>query len=540
MFKKTTFFLLAIINLCWAPLSLGVRDHDAPPILANVELPLPKQIYAFGDNVIKVVFTNQSAQPINLQSVVLSATLDGHDVSNWLTKGTTPGVNDTCSNQNLAPQKTCHVYISVVPQDDGNQLTVKATLSFGMQNVAAVTSSQVITADPTIHMVNFINQCPYPVWLGVSNSDAHVDPLNGSSPDAYKISKQIPGMAPTTKSIKVNQYENGLFWAKTNCKIQNNTLVCNTGSCPTLTNAQGGVTGTCVQKKEPMSPFTRFEAFMSNVPNNDGIYNTSIINGFNLPVEVKGLGNKSAVPSVPAPFDCAASGAVIQPQGSTLGSCSWEFQPPTPAQNFYFVSQGADDNCTSCKSPNLCGMAYNQVNTDGGQAPINRRCGTFQGYWTIASFNYPIATQWGSQNLYNFYALGTPLPAGPDGDYGQGATYANMYGCIVTSNSSLNTGYAQGTPNVCGCYDWNKSQSAVPTAQAANCVKDNADWERVVFPKIVWLKQACPTAYAYQFDDKSSSFQCNPNKGGYTSYQVTFCPGGKTGAPVVMQKAKRS
>jgi hypothetical protein len=52
-------------------------------------------------------------------------------------------------------------------------------------------------------------------------------------------------------------------------------------------------------------------------------------------------------------------------------------------------------------------------------------------------------------------------------------------------------------------------------------------------PWIQWMKKACPTAYAYQYDDSSSTFQCgnknpssmNTNTVGYT---ITFCPGGKS------------
>lgn len=107
-----------------------------------------------------------------------------------------------------------------------------------------------------------------------------------------------------------------------------------------------------------------------------------------------------------------------------------------------------------------------------------------------------------------------------------------MWGCVITSTSALESGY-NGSGLVCGCYDWNQSGSAVPTAQASNCLANNPDWEAAVYPRIEWLKKACPTAYSYNHDDASSSFTCPGGVSGseYTQYQITFCPGGETGLP---------
>ena len=237
-----------------------------------------------------------------------------------------------------------------------------------------------------------------------------------------------------------------------------------------------------------------------------------------------------------------------------LGACPWVFTPPnttSPDQtaNFVFVSAGPDTACstnTNCSgNPNgpICGEAWaSNINTGAG-TPINRACGTFQGYWALADIiGYSPSGDWGSVNLYSLYGIGNSLPVA----YGTG-TYFNMYGCLATSNGSLGTGYDGGNSRVCGCYDWNQSGSVALTPVTQACctpttcgnlpppaaqVVDvpNPLWLSTVFDRISWLKTACPTAYSYQFDDKASSFTCNQT-GQFTSYQVVFCPAGLTGAP---------
>ena len=62
------------------------------------------------------------------------------------------------------------------------------------------------------------------------------------------------------------------------------------------------------------------------------------------------------------------------------------------------------------------------------------------------------------------------------------------------------------------------------------CPTTNSNWNSVVQPTDQWVKAVCPTSYAYQYDDKASSFTCtvkNNNSQVVTNYQVTFCPGGK-------------
>ncbi|HTK95000.1 MAG TPA: thaumatin family protein, partial [Terriglobales bacterium] len=81
----------------------------------------------------------------------------------------------------------------------------------------------------------------------------------------------------------------------------------------------------------------------------------------------------------------------------------------------------------------------------------------------------------------------------------------------------------------CGCAAW-----PWPTNDVA-CQNDNPAFEMFYFPKIEFLKMACPTAYTYQYDDETSTFHClskfdqSKGQGNALSYTITFCPGGLEG-----------
>jgi hypothetical protein len=333
-------------------------------------------------------------------------------------------------------------------------------------------------------------------------------------------------------------------------------MVCSTASCVTTSG-----TGTCTVGEGAGVPSTAFEAYMTGTVATDGVYDVSLVNGFNVPIEIKGLGPTSTTD----PFACTAAGAVIQPQTSfatQLGACPWTFTPPSTGVNvpvnYAFVSSGAEAVCNSnsdCTAPAVCGMGYtNDINTGAG-VPINRHCGTLQGYWAVADFigytNTTPGVQWDSINLYTLYGMGNGLAPTYPGyanstKTGLPAQFRDLFGCIPTTNDSLDSGYKPGKSRVCGCYDWNQSGSPAKTAVSQLCCTStnagacnaqagvvnapNSLWQNNVYDKINFLKTACPTAYSYQFDDKSSSFQCNQaNK--FTGYVAIFCPGGKTGTP---------
>lgn len=514
-------------------------------------LPLPTNTYIYADNVIQYTYynnCNSTSESVGIVGITSDAAAPNAPT---IKKGT-----DSCSGKTIAANGSCMINVSVIPNavTTSNDLSVTAALPFaGSAQSATATTSTIVNSIPnqsSQHTIFFVNQCNQGVWYEFQNGAGGTG-ANRKSPDPtpqtqrsfqnYQIDQQLTNAAPGTKVLSFNEYVNGVIYGRTGCDAS--TGICQTANCPVIPG-----TATCMPSVGANNPSTIFEEDMEGAVASDGVYDISLINGFNLPGEFRSLA------AVISPFNfntaCGQSaGATIQPTGSPLGICPWTFTPPstispdTP-ENYNWVSGGADDGCASsgsCSAGQICGEAY--ASTLEGTAPINRRCGTFLGYWTIVDYTgYSSSSQWGSQNLFTAYTLGTALPAGPTGmSYGTvaglAATFGNMYGCTPTSNNSLLSGYGPAPApvplpesNACGCYNWDQAGSVAPTAQSEPCVMTNSQWISTVFPRISWLKEACPTAYSYQFDDKSVSFTCNVSNQ-KTAYQITFCPGGVTGAP---------
>ena len=55
------------------------------------------------------------------------------------------------------------------------------------------------------------------------------------------------------------------------------------------------------------------------------------------------------------------------------------------------------------------------------------------------------------------------------------------------------------------------------------CGPHNPLWRTAMETYVTAFKEACPTAYSYQYDDPTSLFTC-PNSGKGVDFTVTFCP----------------
>ncbi|MDR3492670.1 MAG: thaumatin family protein [Gammaproteobacteria bacterium] len=561
-------------------------------ISGNTILPLPTNTLINADNVVEYVFTNNCPATTETISAV-KVTSDSVSASPpRITQGSVQPVSPlvTCSST-LAPTASCAVFASVIPTatyTETQDLSVTAALSYNNGTVADTTTSETVSPlsnDASVHYFQLNNQNALTVWYGFNTGGVPGDPTSNSAWQDYQLDQQIQGAAPATKILQLSQYHSGNMFGRTECETdpsQANYGICQTANCTAL----GSSTGKCSYAPNP--PFTIFEENLYTAASGtaDGVYDVSMVNGFNLPGEIRSLSSYVPITST-SNFGntCGNSaGALIQPSGSALGVCSWLFTPPSKggtdcttgtdtdnSANYFNVSYAsANDSCTpgSCTGTDVCGMSQslNSSSVPVG-TPIYRHCGTFHGYWVLADWiGFSTSGSWGTTggptcNLYSHYNMGTALDLTtygystrfPNSNPMPGSNLADLYGCSPTSllscytspgtpnicfNSptnpyyALNTGYAF-TYNVCGCHDWNNASTtpaSAQTAQSSQCTATNTLWETDVYPRILWLKEACPTAYSYQFDDKSSSFQCNVS-GHLTSYQLTFSPGGKTGAP---------
>ncbi|WP_028387739.1 thaumatin family protein [Legionella fairfieldensis] len=555
----------------------------------NALLPLPTSTYLYADNMVKFQITNTCATDnISLGTVAITATTGSATITGTVAQP--PATYDNCSNETLLPGQSCTITASVIPAPPINAagLTVTASVPTGGSSPATgnTTATTVNSNNQPTHHVVFVNQCPFDVWYGVANGGNSSCPgpacesqdpnlttyPSGAPASAYYLAAQTSNVAPSTIDVSMTSYQNGAFWPRTGCTMQSGQFNCATGTCQTMANS-----ATCLSPPDggsgpvqPQSPFTKFEATIVSTPGGDGVYDVSVINGMTVPVEVKAFGPSTGnTPSTV--YNCSGAGALLQPaSNNTLGNCSWDLNPESTIpissinSDFYWVIPGADDGCTDGIN---CGMSYSQFPQSNGNSPgpINRRQGGFLGYNPLVNdAAYINLAQWGSRNLFTLYGMGIEIAGQTGGNnYGTqlvsgtnivlpGNTYPayNVLLSIpgITNNGSLNSCYQIGNSffaHCGGCVDWNIT---LPAEQCGNGSPNyqpdwNLDWttNQIAAPignytplqAIQWLKQACPTAYSYQFDDPSSSFQCTEDNGTplLTSYQVTFCPGGVTSLP---------
>ncbi len=564
------------------PLSSQTNAQNGSGGCHNVKgktvLPLPTQTLIYGDHMVRFDFVNECTSTTETLGQVSFSS----DASGTAPTITTSSSLDTCSNQTLAASGSCSVYASVIPNAIAADLHITATVPYNNATLYAdrTTHSPVnaLTNQSTEHTIMFVNQCPNHVWYGFQNGNGSGSGITYKSPDptpaayntwqGHQLNIQADEKAPVPVIFQFPEYANGAIAGRTHCETdptQGKYGTCLTANCTSLTyNGVSNTTGTCNQSTGFLPPTTLFEENLFSTPATDGSYDISLINGFNIPGEFRSLAPFNPYTPGSSHFDqfsngCGQSaGGVIQPSSSTLVGCPWTFTLTSGTTcsgtdvtgNFYNVTPDSTDACASaCTGSNVCGMNYT---TQPASNPvylgtqINRGCGQFLGYWTINDWiGYSNgAAQWSSCNLYDQYALATTLDSiktAQQPSFGTlnsaAVNLANLFGCTaITSNGSLESGYQQAGVlqplNVCGCEDWqvtiNGTTYTVPSE--IPCQNKDVTWHDHVLSHISWLKNACSTVYVFPYDDKSTSFSCNVS-GQRTSYQVTFCPGAKTGVP---------
>lgn len=203
-------------------------------------------------------------------------------------------------------------------------------------------------------------------------------------------------------------------------------------------------------------------------------------------------------------YKCGTPGA--KHPTTHVGGCSWNFNPPHP--EFNWVTAGGSHCDSSCGNGETCGLSFNPGHAD----LLQKTCGKHLGYWSadqvcglIPNFGAP----------FNCHEQ---LPA-PN----QGLTNWNLYACVGVGSC-----YQNGAGNnCCGCVNWNEEGLNVPGyPETEKCKNKNPVWDSHIKNSLKWMKQGCPTAYTYPYDDISSTFTCQNIQGGVSvvDYQITFCP----------------
>lgn len=531
-------------------------------LTAEATLPFQNPTFQFADNVLQFTFTNHCTST----SVVLgnvSYTGSGTSSSPSITpsSGSSGTQFDNCSGATLNPSNSCTVLVSVIPQAAGS-LSITAAVIADSLTASAQTSTTVQTPSYT-HKVTFVNQCPFPVWYGVSQPTGSTDPTPNPSPTAYLLAAQVDGAAPSTKSITFPGSYFGQFFPRTGCNIQGSSFICATGDCASGTNAQCPANNGNV-----FEPFTRVEEVFPSSTTQGG-YDVSLINGSSVPAEIKGLGPLSSQFTSPAaPLVCTGGGAPIQPPytqfnpsypppppplpplpapATPLGNCPWQYTSPSPSTLFNFVSNGTTvTDCSSCSSSTVCGLAFQTTPSAGN---IVLACGNLLGYWTINQLCSGNVTYVGANPALNpttVFNCNSPITNISSQSYPSGTTVYDLYACVpqgATLQSCYNA--SSGISTCCGSEDWN-AISPYLTWQTQQAFTANPDWVNgstgghpalspTPLESIEWLKRACPTAFSYPFDDHSSTFSCNTSDAGQQNqvamdFEIVFCPGGIIGA----------
>lgn len=520
-------------------------------------LPLPQTTYTYADNIVQFEVENECGSTATISNAITTS-----GPSAIVTTSTSSALT-TCGST-LSAHSSCFIAANIRSTEAGT-LSVINTLTSGSQVDRASTSATVNTPGYN-HNVTFINQCPKHIWIGIVNAGTNKeDPTSPSTPDDYKLSRQRTGSRPLTKTVTFSQEYLGGFWARTNCAVSttDNSLDCDSGNCTTLSSASGKCTSAGA-----LAPFTGLEMNFFTAAQSDGsydgVYDVTIIGGMNVPVLMKGFGPTTTVISPPpynnSAFQCNSAGSTIQNFSSTgLASCPWTFTIPgvspnkLPAKSFYFVTNDAtpstydlttDDNC-GCASGKFCGLAMGLGVNNKDNNIYFPACGQFRGYLTVNSLCgavFDMSGVSGSTSPKSFYnctnSLNTQLSSSK---YLSTNTVSDLYTCNFSSayaailNSCFLDASSVGHNNsCCGAQNWSF------TAQDKYATVTNPDWLSPTnltpspYQSVLWLKNGCPTAYTYPFDDHFGSFYCKKSATGdnvMMDYEVVYCPGGIDGVP---------
>lgn len=437
-------------------------------------------------------------------------------------------INQTvCNNSILTLPADTYNVSSIIPGFTTTIIPNPLIVPINTELTVSYTSTNPSTGFRTI---NFVNQCPFPVWFGFVSgatpnrtgsacaSDADCYP-GSTCVDRGSGGRQCFWKTPVpannnfylsanggTNNVQIPIYKEGLnyIWSgavsgRTNCTSSG----CETADC-------GAGTGACPAGRGFIQPATQAEFTLGLIT--PDYYDVEFINGMNLPLSMSPLLSE---PKMGGPYDCGSPGATNPV--SPLGVCTWEMFPPAVEYNWVRAGGNVCSSSDQCAAPNKCGLSFNP----GQNPPFKKTCGKLLGYWT-ANQICGIQPSYGSP-----FDCQKPLPA-PQ----QNLRLLNLYGC--TQVGSCYQPNAAST--CCGCANWDKLGIDVPASPyTQQCVNSNPTWISKVQPTLAWLKKACPSLYSYPYDDMSSTFVCRVMKddGGKqvnsVDYTITFCPGGKTG-----------
>ncbi|GEM_PF-1477399 len=236
----------------------------------------------------------------------------------------------------------------------------------------------------------------------------------------------------------------------------------------------------------------------------------------------------------PAGVAYSCSGNAKALNGVCYKTCSSDTQCPS---GLHCLQAGDGNSYCQCSAQSDCPAGQfcgSQLVPGLGSATLSpqvylRQCGSFEGWWTADDF---------CANANNL--IGSPgspaLNCGAgiiDGDSTK-TNLASLLGCNGASSAaqagnpaneqSCYNANADPTTGCCGCAtDAANPLSTLWPAATGSCASNNTTWAADVQPWLANLKEACPSAYTYAYDDFTSTFQCQAQGAvNMLGYQIDF------------------
>lgn len=317
-------------------------------------------------------------------------------------------------------------------------------------------------------------------------------------------------------------------------------ISCQTGDCEAQLECPVGVSG--------QGPMTLAEfALLAGTANYD-TYDVSQVNGFNVPTMIAPTVNVRPNPKTGfsnlQPW-CGSPGCADATQCPGQGSacsftsefpdclCDWNIDDdscPDPLQAVWPMACTSDSDCDTgtpgsgvcdtstvpatcvcrrdaqCPGSTTCGV---NVNIKGKK----RVCGTYVGCVDSDDACTADKKLKDASGTVNFSCK----------------RFHTLYDCTGAHTGSCYT--AGASDQCCGCPSWSNGGNDGPFPIADGCANANHKWKKFAQPYAEPFKKQCPTAYSFQYDDPTSTFNCSgTGKKNPVGYTITFCPSGSPGA----------
>lgn len=351
----------------------------------------------------------------------------------------------------------------------------------------------------------------------------------------------------------------GRVWGRTGCSKAGAAFQCQTGQCGTGSTAALACTNLTEGVAQTATGVTLFEGTWDS--NSTDFWDVSLVNGYNVGMQVSACGasgaasctfagQASSATAVGCTSDltgtcptllqiagqCNCSKGSDCPQGETCGSnnlCSGSASCTVACidPGDYCKGFGLFGNQTTLPPPAClsCGSAVSSLNSTTGSdyyncvGPLSTLSCNNAAYTCFSDSDCAYSGQTCQNNVCSPVNAVNNLAQCVNNACNSKVNQVSQYSCQTPPGGTPlclpNAPTSTAQSGCCGPYNsgWlNAMQAANGSVASGTCQPGTTTYTEA-------FKNACPTAYSYQFDDPSSSYQCSDSSG-EVNYLVTFCP----------------